>query len=164
MPLRRGESCHRHHIPAEGMGRPSPPRGSSQKKTRWAKDTRCKHCDECFESRNQLHHHLHEVHGISENMKPLRGKSWADLADEEDEEMASKDPRNWSPERQAKRVLQVAEDMNIVRNFLKCKSDVAEAFSPPRVTEEASACRNLISTNTALDAKASSSAANAAIQ
>ena len=34
-------------------------------------------------------------------------------------------------------MLQVAKDMSVVRNFLNCKSDVAEAFSQPRVTEEA---------------------------
>ena len=39
-------------------------------------------------------------------------------------------------EAQAIRVTKVAEDMATVHNFLKTKSDIAEAYSPPRLTSE----------------------------
>ena len=93
-------------------------RGTGRQRTRWAKNTKCTHCHEHFESGSQLHHHLREIKGITENNKKLKGKSWADIADEEDDELAAGNPRNWSPEQQASIVLEVSEDMDVVRTFL----------------------------------------------
>ena len=41
--------------------------------------------------------------------------------------------------KQAVRVMQVADDMKAVQNFLKSKRGIAEVYSPPRVVNEAKA-------------------------
>ena len=101
-------------IPAEGMSRPTPPRGRGRQ-TKWKEE--------------------------GDGPQSLVGKSWADLTDDEEDEktkkVAVKDPKNFPPGVQAERVLHVAEDMATVRKFLNSRADVSEAFSPPRVTVEA---------------------------
>ena len=48
--------------------------------------------------------------------------SWADLADEEDEELGRA--------KEASRIIKVADDMRAMLNVLGTKSDIAEAYSP----------------------------------
>ena len=57
-------------------------------------------------------------------------KLWADLADEEDQERSKRG-------KQAARVVRAAVDMEVVRKLLNSEADVAEAYSPPRVTAKA---------------------------
>lgn len=59
-------------------------------------------------------------------------KLWADLCDEEDAEQKDRVT-------QAIRVSRVAEDIAIVENFLGSKKDIAEVYSPPRMTLEGKA-------------------------
>ena len=70
--------------------------------------------------------HHDEVDTVSTSATKSK-KSWADLADEEDAERGA----------QAVRIVKVANDMAVVQRFLSTGADIAEAYSPPRLTSEA---------------------------
>ena len=75
-----------------------------------------------------------DAHSANHSVQEVRNRpgQWADWADEENPE-----ERDRPAERvDAARVLRVAEDMRTVRNFFNSKADIAEAYSPPRITKE----------------------------
>ena len=91
----------------------------------------CEICQISFPSKNAMFRHLRCTHGLEPQQKPEKPKaSWADLVEEEDAERIRGG-------RQAVRVVQLAEDLDVVKKFMNAKVDIAEAHSPPRITAEA---------------------------